>query len=208
MTRIRIIITIQCLFLCSHLYEVSSYNTAPSQKTSRSPAVSRRSFVSLLSSAGVTSSAAAVLADDVESTSPGSEVATRATTISYDDFLESLFRGTAERVQFYGSEGEEVILTTKSGDRLQVLGVAKESANSPRGPLSTVAKVRDAKVPLSFESFDLKSFRKGKEKGEGTLEVPKYVNPFEDINQSKARELKKQSGGQSWIPSFPSLPSF
>jgi len=85
----------------------------------------------------------------------------KPTTIEYDDFLSALFLGDAEKVQFYGKEGETAVMTMKKGGaRLTVLGVASPSSNSPKGPLSTVAKVRDAKVPFSFESFDLTSFRK------------------------------------------------
>jgi hypothetical protein len=71
-----------------------------------------------------------------------------------------MFDGDVEKVQFYGKAGEIGVLTTKKGVRLDILGIAPTSSNSPRGPEMTVAKVRDANVPFSFESFDLTSFRK------------------------------------------------
>jgi len=88
------------------------------------------------------------------------ETPTTTTQIEYDDFLSAMFDGDVEKVQFYGKAGEIGVLTTKKGVRLDILGIAPTSSNSPRGPEMTVAKVRDAKVPFSFESFDLTSFRK------------------------------------------------
>ena len=118
--------------------------------------------------------------------------------------LQFLFNGQVSRVQFFGADGSEVIIFTNEGARLRVDGTPKESASSPLSPLKVVAKVRDAKVPYSFESFDLTSFRKvffnvvhlerhaflykvysffqGLKKGEG-LVMPEYLNPFEDIRK-------------------------
>mmetsp|Transcript_67678 Transcript_67678/g.153166 ORF Transcript_67678/g.153166 Transcript_67678/m.153166 type:complete len:279 (+) Transcript_67678:28-864(+) len=130
--------------------------------------------------------------------------AAEPTTIEYSDFLEVLFRGEAAKVQFYGAEGDVAFLTTKEGKRLKVLGMAKASNNSDKGPLSTVARVRDAKVPFSFESFDLVSFRQGKAKGEGEFQLPKYLNPFEEIKSPEdlaAEAVKKE---KPWF-SLPSL---
>jgi hypothetical protein len=81
-------------------------------------------------------------------------------SISYDDFVLELNQGGAKKVQFYGAFGEDVILTLMDGTRLSVRGVKKYDPSSPLGPERTVAKVRDAKVPFSFETFDLYSFRK------------------------------------------------
>ena len=117
---------IRCFILFAYLEGALGYNTA-SQRVP-SVTVGRRSFVSILTTAGMASASPSVALADDEATAaaidptPATETAVRATTISYEDFLDALFRGKAEKVQFYGSEGEEAVLTTKSGDRLKVLG--------------------------------------------------------------------------------------
>lgn len=95
--------------------------------------------------------------------------------VQYDDFLRLLFRDEVLKVQFYGAKGESAVATTRDGERLSVLGVPSENSNSPVSPLRTVAKVRDAGVPYSFESLDLKSFRK-------SPGLNPTLNPFSNID--------------------------
>ena len=107
-------------------------------------------------------------------------------TISYDEFLTLLFRDEAEKVQFYGSQGEIVVVTTKDeGLRLTVTDVpGGDGRGATIGPLKVVAKVRDSKVPYSFESLDLKSFRSR------NIEL----NPFSTIQPATDTQNLRTSG--------------
>ena len=114
----------------------------------QTPALGRRGFV-----CGGISAAALSLKRPVA-------IASSDEDISYDAFTELLFRGDASMVRFTGPNGEEVYVTTKSGDTRRVLGVPAESPYKVEGPFKTVARVRDAKVPYTIDSYDLTSFRK------------------------------------------------
>jgi len=96
--------------------------------------------------------------------------------IAYDNFLELLNDGEIQRVQFYGETGNKVVATT-NGERVTVIGVPQESSNSPMSPLRTVAKVRDAGVPFTFESFNLAEYRKERKLGDIIAQVGESISP-------------------------------
>ena len=113
-------------------------------------------------------------------------------TVTYDKFLDMIFRGDVEKVQFYGLDQETVVLTTKDGgERLTVTDVpGGDGRGATPGPMKVVARVRDAKVPYTFEALDLKSFR-----SEGI-----ELNPFSTIQRrdaaTKAQAPSGESGGK------------
>mmetsp|Transcript_19288 Transcript_19288/g.50602 ORF Transcript_19288/g.50602 Transcript_19288/m.50602 type:complete len:296 (-) Transcript_19288:356-1243(-) len=103
--------------------------------------------------------------------------------VAYDKFIQMLFAGDVARVQFYGQFGDAgAVVSTVAGQKLFV-ATPSEAANSSISPLQTVAKVRDAGVPYSFESFDLSGYKKN---------GVNYMNPravtAAERNEAEAKE--------------------
>eukprot|EP00638_Chattonella_subsalsa_P010514 CAMPEP_0117763842 /NCGR_PEP_ID=MMETSP0947-20121206/18969_1 /TAXON_ID=44440 /ORGANISM="Chattonella subsalsa, Strain CCMP2191" /LENGTH=131 /DNA_ID=CAMNT_0005585807 /DNA_START=286 /DNA_END=681 /DNA_ORIENTATION=+ len=82
--------------------------------------------------------------------------------ISYDEFVQLLSDGEIQKAKFYGSNGDTVVLTLQNSKEVSIGdGMIKESSTNPQSPLKIVNKLRDARVPYSFD-FDLKKYSKAK----------------------------------------------